>query len=191
MSPSPTPAESELLRRMWAGDEAAFTTLYRRHQSPVYRYAYQMTGRQQIAEEVTQEVFLLIMRSRGQYDPEKAPFAAYLYGIARRFIFRALKREGLYTTLDDPTADPSQLSSAGPDPLAELTRHEQLNHLREAILRLPEPFREVVVLCELHELDYAQAASVIGCPLGTVRSRLHRARLLLATKLKGLEKCPA
>jgi RNA polymerase sigma-70 factor (ECF subfamily) len=166
---------------MWAGDEQAFTALYRRHQGLVYRFALQMSGRTEIAEEVTQDVFMVLMRGRKQYDPERGPLPAYLYGVARNHVRRALGRE---------RSSPLQMdeASAG-DVLGDLTRGEQLTSLRQAILKLPAPYREAIVLCELHELDYEAAAGIMGCPVGTVRSRLHRARALLTAKMGASDRC--
>ena len=89
------------------------------------------------------------------------------------------------------TTEPETGPVADVDVLGDLTRGERLEALRQAILNLPALYREVIVLCELHELDYVQAASAIGCPVGTVRSRLHRARALLVSKMGSSERCPA
>jgi RNA polymerase sigma-70 factor (ECF subfamily) len=167
---------------MWAGEEEAFTALYRRHQGSVYRFALQMSGRTEIAEEVTQDVFMLLMRGSKQYDPERGPLPAYLYGVARNHVRRALGRERSSPLQSDEAA-------AG-DVLQDLTQSERLASLRRAILKLPAPYREAVVLCELHELDYEAAAAIMGCPVGTVRSRLHRARALLGAKMGAAERCP-
>jgi RNA polymerase sigma-70 factor (ECF subfamily) len=77
------------------------------------------------------------------------------------------------------------------DPLADLTRDEMVEAVRRAVLALPAHYREVVLLCYLHELSYAEAADVIGCELGTVRSRLHRARALLAERLDAMNAADA
>ncbi len=178
------PSDGDLLRRMWAGDEEAFTSLYRRHQAMVYRFALQMSGRTEIAEEVTQDVFMLLMRETKQYDPARGPLPAFLYGVARNFVRRALGRER-------PSSLPIEETVAEGDVLGDLTRSERIESLRQAIVTLPASYREVIVLCELHELDYEAAATVIGCPVGTVRSRLHRARALLTVKMGASERCPA
>jgi RNA polymerase sigma-70 factor, ECF subfamily len=70
------------------------------------------------------------------------------------------------------------------DPLDDLTQKERIEALRRAVVTLPRRYREVVVLCDLEEVDYADAAAALGCPIGTVRSRLHRARGLLLEKLQ-------
>ena len=186
---SPTPSDTELLRLMRAGDEDAFTTLYRRRQGGVYRFALQMSGSATIAEDVTQEVFMVLMREADNYDPSRGSLSAYLYGIARNHVLRCLQKDKPYVPLgDDPAEEGADASAdrfvAQNDPLGDLARSEMIEHLRHAVLALPAHYREVVVLCELHEMNYTEAAAVLGCATGTIRSRLHRARSLLIEKLR-------
>jgi len=182
--------DDDLLRRIARGDEMAFLTFYRRHQGPVYRFALQMSGRSEIAEEVTQDVFMVVMRSPKQYDSRRGSVAAYLYGVARNFVLRRLEQDRPYlAALDDPDSGHAQLAATGHDPLSDLTRNERVESLRRAVLALPTAYREVVVLCDLHEMDYADAAAALQCAIGTVRSRLHRARALLAEKMRAEERC--
>jgi RNA polymerase sigma-70 factor (ECF subfamily) len=184
------PSDDDLLRRMIGGEEEAFTALFRRYQSAVYRFAWQMSGKTETAEEVTQEVFLALMRDGRRYDAQRGPLLAYLYGVARNHVLRLLEQDRPYAaSLDDPDSDASGQPVSPGDVLEDLTREERLQALRQAILSLPPPYREVIVLCELHELDYVEAAAVLGCPVGTVRSRLHRARALLLWKLRASERC--
>jgi RNA polymerase sigma-70 factor (ECF subfamily) len=139
-----------------------------------------MSGSEQIAEDVTQEVFLLLIREKSAYDPSRGSVQSFLYGVARNHVLRALQRnrEGQLEDEVEPS-DPG-----GVDVLANLTREESLEAVRQAVLALPTHYREVVVLCELEEMDYAGAAAALGCSVGTVRSRLHRARGLLTAKLR-------
>jgi len=184
-----TDGDSELLQGISRGDEGAFLTFYRRYQGPVYRFALQMSGKAEIAEEVTQDVFMVVMSSGGKYDPKRGSVAAYLYGVARNFVLRKLEQERPYiTAIDDPESD--YPAPAGPqDVLADLTRNERIESLRKAVLALPPAYREVVVLCDLHERDYAEVAAALECAIGTIRSRLHRARALLAEKMRAEERC--
>jgi len=184
MLESPSRSDGDLLRLLSGGDEEAFLDFYRRHQGLVYRFALQMSGKTEIAEEVTQEVFMVVMASGARYDAGRGSVAAYLYGIARNIVLRALERERPYlTTLDE--ADTVYVDG---DVLGDLARSERLETLRKAVLALPPSYREVVVLCDLHERDYAEAAAALGCAIGTVRSRLHRARALLAEKMRAGER---
>ena len=181
------PSDDELLQQMKTGDENAFTTLYRRRQGGVYRFALQMSGSKPIAEDITQEVFLALMRDSRGYDPSRGSLAGYLCGIARNHVMRHLEQDRLH----DPIGDEPQASEAGtPHPLVspedlldDLARREKIESVRQAVLALPARYREVVVLCDLHEMSYVEAAGVIGCPVGTIRSRLHRAHSLLIQKL--------
>lgn len=181
-----TPSDVDLLRLMMAGDEDSFTELYRRRQGGVYRFALQMSGSPAIAEDVTQEAFIVLMRTAERYDPDRGSMAAYLYGIARNYVLRRLEQDRAFVPLADSPEEgmtPSAMIAEG-NPLDDLTRGESIQSVRDSILALPAHYREVVVLCELHEMSYIEAANVIGCAVGTVRSRLHRARALLVEKLR-------
>ena len=190
MLESPSHSDGDLLRLLSGGDEGAFVEFYRKHQGMVYRFALQMSGKTEIAEEVTQDVFVVAMNSGKRYDSERGSVAAFLYGIARNFVLRALERERPYlTVLDDPAGEFEGRAVADQDIFSDLAQHERIETLRKAVLALPPAYREVVVLCDLHERDYAEAASALGCAIGTVRSRLHRARALLAEKMRAGERC--
>ena len=180
--------DHDLLKRALGGDEASFTTLYRRRQGSVYRFALQMSGSPSLAEEVTQEVFLTVIRDAGRFDPERGSLLAYLYGIARNHVLRGLQRERSHVHLDDEQDCDGSPWTAREDILGELTRGETIESVRRAVLALPASFREVVVLCDLHEMSYVEAAAVLGCVVGTVRSRLHRARGMLLEKLKATKR---
>jgi RNA polymerase sigma-70 factor (ECF subfamily) len=189
MTSEPTETgDQDLLKRARDGDEESFTALYRRRQACVYRFALQMSGRPSLAEEVTQEVFLTVIRDSGRFDPKRGTLLAYLYGIARNHVLRSLERDRLYVPMqEEPECDGSQWT-AREDTLGDLTRGETIESVRQAVLALPANFREVVVLCDLHEMSYVDAAAVLGCALGTVRSRLHRARGMLLEKLKATKR---
>jgi RNA polymerase sigma-70 factor (ECF subfamily) len=178
-------ADDELLRRMRAGDEQAFVALYRRLQGPIYRFALQMTGGSAVAEDVVQEVFLVLIRSNCGYDVSKGALSAYLFGIVRKLVLRHLERNRTAAE-ENIDGEPGRRRSlaATPDPMADFLHNETMDGLRRAVVSLPKRYREVVVLCDLEELDYTQAAQLLGCPVGTVRSRLHRARGLLLEKLQ-------
>lgn len=189
MTVTQTPTDAELLRRMLAGDEEAFVTLYRRRQGAVYRFALQMSGSEAVAEDVTQEVFMVLMRDGRNFDPTRGSLPAYLYGIARNHVLRVFDRERPFVPIgeDAEDSDVHERLVAHHDPLGDLTRGEMLGRLRQAVTALPSHYREVVVLCELHEMSYADAAGVLECPVGTVRSRLNRARAMLTGKMRGAQ----
>ena len=180
-------SENELLERIKAGDEAAFIQLYRDRQMAIHRFALQMSGSQSIAEDVTQEVFLALIREVRRFDPARGTLSAYLYGMARNMVLDHLRKGRMDISLDefetpDGRASQARVAATG-DPLGDLTRGEAVETLRKAILALPEHYREVVVLCDLKEMNYDHAAAALGCAIGTVRSRLHRAREILLKRL--------
>ena len=182
--------DSELLRSMLAGDEEALALLYRRRQGAVYRFALQMSGSKTIAEDVTQEVFLFLMREGHVFDPARGSVSAFLLGVARNHVLRRLRVEHLLAPLGDDSEDdlPSLHATTDLCPLEDLTRAETIESVRKAVLSLPSKYREVVVLCELQDISYGETAEILGCAIGTVRSRLHRARALLLAKLRPVVK---
>jgi len=175
--------EAMLAARMASGDEQAFVTLFRRYQGPVYRFVRQMGGSADTAEDVTQEVFIALMESSGRFDAERGSLKVYLYGIARNLLRRQIRKQTTHLEVElDQLLETAPAAGAAPDPLADLERAEALTSLRRAIVSLPPHYREVIVLCELHELRYEDAALIVNCPLGTIRSRLSRARRVLARR---------
>jgi RNA polymerase sigma-70 factor (ECF subfamily) len=192
----------ELLRRLAAGDDDAFLEFYSRHQGGLYRYAMHMSGSPQSAADVVQETFLTLIRHAGKFDEEKGAPAAFLFGIARNHLRKLHEKEGRYVPLSDElgkglsTAGSSDAgsfhgnghSAAGsghPNTILEgLERAQIAELLREAILTLPEHYREPVTLCDLEGKSYGEAAVLLDCPVGTVRSRLNRARSILLDKLR-------
>ena len=184
-------SDEELLRLMMAGDGAAFEALYDRRQGCVYRFALRMSGSAEIAEDVTQDVFIALMRDGHQFDPARGNVAGYLLGIARHRTLRRLRRERSFVSMSEDGEDGAETFDerliAAADPLADLTRNETIDLVRQAVLALPAHYREVVALCSLGEMSYEQAAGVIGCPVGTVRSRLNRARGMLVRKLSAVK----
>nr|AUN37691.1 RNA polymerase sigma-70 factor [uncultured bacterium] len=169
----------ELLEQALTGAEDAFTALYRRRQGGVYRFALQMTGSTAVAEDVTQETFLALLLHGTRYDEARGTVASFLYGIARNLVLRRIGRRSFAEM--EITED-----YAGPDDVLEdLTRRESIEQVRQAVLSLPPIFREAVVLCDLQDSSYEEAAFALDCPVGTVRSRLSRGRAMLVRKLRG------
>ena len=173
-------SDDDLLQRAASGSEEAFVTLYRRHQGRVFRFALRMSGNEATAEEVVQDVFLLVIRGPVRYRATQGSFSAWLLGVARHHVLRVLDRNPRKALAEPGNPDAPDLSM---DALSALLARESSDAVRCAILSLPPAYREVLALCDLEELDYADAARAVGCSLGTIRSRLHRARNLLAAKL--------
>jgi RNA polymerase sigma-70 factor (ECF subfamily) len=191
----------ELLRRLAAGDEDAFLEFYRRHQGGLYRYAMHMSGSPQSAADVVQETFLTLIRNTGKYDEARGTPAAFLFGIARNHVRKLHEKEGRYVPLSDEfgerpsrgDADAVNSNGNGHFPavlgpvetvLDGLERAQISELLREAIVTLPDHYREPVTLCDLEGKSYGEAATLLQCPVGTVRSRLNRARSMLLDKLR-------
>ena len=187
--PESSTRDGDLLKRFRAGDRDAFTLLYRAHQAAVFRFAMLMTGDRAKATDVTQDVFVWLIHHAGNFDPARGELGAFLAGVTRKFLQRRRGEELRWVPLDETSlvmgVDRDEREQVG-----------DANALRRAILLLPEKYREVVVRCDLEEMSYEEAAALIGCAVGTIRSRLHRARTLLARKLekqtgRRTEKCPA
>jgi RNA polymerase sigma-70 factor, ECF subfamily len=192
MSDSLEPENDDvLLARIALGAADALAALFRRRQADVYRFALHMSGTAAIAEDVTQDVFLIVMRDAGRYQPGRSTVAAWLCGIARNCVRQRLERDGKWDSLDEGAVSEDPQAVVHPDPLGELTRGERVAMLRRAVIALPVRYREVVVLCDLEELSYAEAADALGCAIGTVRSRLHRARTMLAARLAAMRNAEA
>jgi RNA polymerase sigma-70 factor (ECF subfamily) len=171
-------SDEKLLGRALKGDEEGFTALYRRRQSPVYRFALHMTGSMAVAEDVVQEVFLALLENGRRFDASRGTLLSFLYGIARN---RILQRIGKDRGTEPVSA--AEDVPDGEDVLDDLTRRETVEHVRRAVLSLPTAYREAVALCDLENASYEEAAAALECPLGTVRSRVSRGRAMLANKL--------
>jgi RNA polymerase sigma-70 factor (ECF subfamily) len=184
--------DDELLRQSTAGVAQAFAELFRRRHLDVFRFAVHMTGSASMSEDIVQEVFLAVMRDGARYDAGRATVAAWLCGIARNLVRQRLERDRRLTPVDfADNGEPSAVDNGAVDPLAGLLRAERIEKLRRAVQALPLPYREAVVLCDLQEMSYGDAAAALGCPVGTVRSRLHRARTMLAARLAVAVRTPA
>jgi len=183
-----------LLRRAGKGDEEAFTLLYRRHQAALYRFALRMSGNAWAAEEIVQDVFMTLMRDPKKYDPARGTVGGFLYGVTRNRVLKHLER----TPQREVSLEEKNENGTGPGivlmdattPAIQAEKRERVEQVWGAVLDLPSEFREAVVLCELEERSYDEAAQMIGCPIGTIRSRLHRGRALLMARLEMLRDAP-
>ena len=176
----PSPSDAECLARAAAGDRDAFVTIYHRYHAGIYRFARSMTGSTALAEDVTQEVFLVLMRELERYDPARGPLGTYLYAIARNVSRHRLRKERRFVGLEFPIAKEPRATD---DPAHALMRSQTVARVRLFISGLSPRYREVLILCDLHGLSYEEASAVLNTRVGTVRSRLHRARKYLAERL--------
>jgi RNA polymerase sigma-70 factor (ECF subfamily) len=174
--------DQSLLAAFAVGSHEAFTILYKRHSRAVFHFAFYMAGDAAQADELTQQVFVWLIHNPAAFDPARGSLPAFLGGVARKFLRRQQRSESRWSPLDDAIDALHAISlSRTPSLVAEAAIDAA--QLREAIALLPIRYREVVVLCDLQEKPYAEAARVLDCSIGTVRSRLHRGRNLLARKL--------
>ena len=186
MNVTTEPTDQELLERVASGDPEALALIFRRHQATVYRFSRQMLGSNEAAEDITQDVFVALTRSAGRFNPSVGSLSTYLYGIARNLVLQRYKRSRMRAevNIDAVTGEDEAAFATSSDPAETIARAQAIQQLRRAILRLPVHYREVVVLCELNRLSYEDAAAIAGCPVGTVRSRLSRARQLLIERCR-------
>jgi RNA polymerase sigma-70 factor (ECF subfamily) len=185
--------DEELLKRSAKGDEDAFTVLYRRHADVLYRFAFRMTGSSWGAEEIVQDVFMTLVREPSKYEAERGTLPAFLFGVTRNKIMKYNERLPREISLVERQEDGSGGGLTLRDsftPAMWAEQRERLEKVRAAVMELPVEFRETVVLCELEEMSYDQAARTLDCPIGTIRSRLHRGRALLLAKLEMLRDAP-
>jgi RNA polymerase sigma-70 factor, ECF subfamily len=190
---APQDRDDLLLRRAAKGDEEAFALLYRRHQGALYRFALRMTGSAWGAEEIVQDVFMTLIRAPKKYDPERGTVGALLFGIARNRVMKHLERRPREVALEEKNEDGTGAGIVLQDnftPVMWVEKRERMHQVRAAVMDLPAEFREAVVMCELEEMSYEEAAQMTGCPIGTIRSRLHRGRALLLAKLEMLRDVP-
>jgi RNA polymerase sigma-70 factor (ECF subfamily) len=172
-------SDEQLITAAAAGDREAFSALYRRRRPDVYRFALHMTGSPAAADDVAQEVFLAVIREAQRYTPGRSTVVAWLLGIARNHALRRIT-ERRHEPLPPPGLEPGVAA----DPAAGIARGQDVATLRAALAGLPVAYREAIVLCDLQELSYQEAADAAGCAIGTIRSRLHRGRALLAAALR-------
>jgi RNA polymerase sigma-70 factor (ECF subfamily) len=178
-----------LVEALAGGDAQAARELYRRHCHPILRFALAMTGSRATAEDIVHDTFVELLQRPGNYDPERGSLRAFLYGIARHRIAKSVRPAVIAPPDESPDEDaagrpaagkPAELAASAGTPEDQAERSQDIERLRAAISALPLLYREVIAWCDLEEVPYATVADILDCPIGTVRSRLHRARGLLA-----------
>jgi RNA polymerase sigma-70 factor (ECF subfamily) len=169
-------ADARLLAQIAGGSEEAFVDFYRRWHADVFRFAVAMARSRGFAEDVMQEVFLNVLENAARFDAAKGSARGWLLGCARHVVLDRLRLERRWTG-----EVPEQADAVRDD--ARLFAEQRAERLHGALATLPTEYREAIVLCDLQELSYAEAAAALRCPIGTVRSRLHRARAALGSLL--------
>jgi len=172
-----------LLKAVGRGEEPAFLAIYRRRQASIYRYAMHLCGDADVAAEAVQETFMALLRDASRLDASRGTVLAWLFAVARNQVLRQLRSRQRHLSLEDE--DQAEPVASG-CVLADLEQEQLTSRLHELMATLPPVYREVLVLCDMQELSYEEVSSIAGCPTGTVRSRLHRARAMLAGKLRPL-----
>lgn len=176
-----------LLTEMRRGDAAAFEALYRRHQSPLYRFAFLRCGSPDTAADVVQEIFLGLLSNALKFDPTRGALQGFLFGVARNLLLKREEAQHRFITRNHGEDDESDviatLVDPAPEPAERLLAEERAEHVRLALQQLPPHYRDVIILYEMHDLSYVEIAQVCDIDLGTVRSRLSRARARLVSLL--------
>ena len=174
--------DEALLKRAGEGDQAAFLELYDRHRQPIFRFAYRLLGEVDIAEDVTHDCFLSLIRKPENFRPERASLRTYLFAAARNLALKHFRNSGRETGLDDITEEP-QLSPRH-EPLRKLLDEELAAEVRRAVFTLPPLQREALVLFEYEGLSLNDIAEITGVDVGAVKGRLYRARERLKSLLR-------
>jgi RNA polymerase sigma-70 factor (ECF subfamily) len=181
-----TYSDGDLLQKCREGDEAAWRELVSRHTRRVFNLAYRFVGRVDEAEDLTQEIFVKVYQSLGRYRADEGAFTTWLSTVARNQAidhYRRRREERLRRIQDPEVID--YIASTEEGPLRSLEREERVRLVHRGLKALPADLREPIVLCDLQGLPYEEAASVLGIPLGTVKSRINRGRIELAKRLLG------
>lgn len=179
--------DAELMLRVKEGDGASFGVLLNKHRASVVRFLYRMVQNHAVAEELAQEVFLRMYRSRGTYEPT-AKFTTWLFRIATHLALNSLrdgKNEKAQERLDDDSGDlpVRQVSDSRPTIEARMVYEARLDEVRRAIAALPEKQRAAVLMHKYEEMEYSQIAKVLNCSESAIKSLLFRAYETLRARL--------
>ncbi len=163
-----------LLKQAGEGEQAAFLELYERYRDQIFRFAYRLLGSVEIAEDVTHDCFLSLIRKPGNFRPERASLKTYLYAAARNLALKHFRDQGRETSLDEVSEEPIDSPRRGP--LRKVLEDELTTRVREAVLSLPPLQREALILFEYEGLTLNEVAEVAGTDAGAIKARLYRAR---------------
>lgn len=180
--------DAELMLRVREGDDSSFALLLEKHRTPVVHFLYRMVQNQAVAEELAQEVFLRVYRSRESYEPT-AKFTTWLFRITTHLALnhvRDRRKDRLHTSIDNSPEDSTPIQLADSDLTAEeqLLRQARLAEIRRAIEQLPEKQRSAVLMHKYQEMEYSQIAKALACSESAVKSLLFRAYETLRARLR-------
>ncbi len=186
--PSTPPTTNELVERCLQGDQAAWDQIVRLHRRKVFNLAYKFVGRHDLAEDLTQDIFLRIFKALHTFD-RRANFQTWLISISRNLCidhYRSVRKERETMARDVQLADLAPVSKErAPD--RQLEQGDLRALIRRALAELPPTLREAVVLRDLQEFSYLEIATRLHLPEGTVKSRINRGRLELARQITRLQ----
>ena len=170
--------DEDLVRRCLEGDRSAFGVLFERHERRVYNLALRMTGREEDARDATQDAFLTALRKLSSFRGEAA-FTTWLHRVTVNACYDLLRKRSRAPLLDRlPDHEPE------PPPAPDHADQAGLSlDVQRALLQVPEDYRVAMILHDVQDLPYEQVAAIVGVPVGTVKSRLHRGRVALARAL--------
>jgi RNA polymerase sigma-70 factor, ECF subfamily len=163
-----------LLEKAGAGDQAAFLELYDRYRQPIFRFAYRLLGSVEVAEDLTHDCFLSLIRKPGNFQSGRASLKTYLYAAARNLALKHFRDTGREAGMEEVTQEPQDASKRGP--LRRLLDEELAAQVREAVFSLPPLQREALILFEYEGLSLSEVAEVAGTDVGAIKARLYRAR---------------
>jgi RNA polymerase sigma-70 factor (ECF subfamily) len=179
--------DAELMLRVRDGDQASFGCLLERHRGPVIHFLYRMTASEAVAEELAQEVFFRVYKSRSTYEPS-AKFTTWLFRIATHLglnWIRDGRNESRQESLDQATAEGTtrQVADLARNVEQEMVYQVRLREVRQAIESLPSKQRAAVLMHKYEEMEYAEIANVLSCSESAVKSLLFRAYEHLRSRL--------
>jgi RNA polymerase sigma-70 factor, ECF subfamily len=179
----------ELLKQLRGGNRTALTALYARHQAPLYRFAILRSGSTSIAADVVQDIFVALIEDRFNFDPMRGALSSFLFGVARNFILKREEAERRFLPLEflqDDGDDAHEMEFADTRllPLEKILADDRAETLRHALAKIAPHYRDVLILYEMQDLTYVEIANICDIDIGTVRSRLSRARAKLISLLK-------
>jgi RNA polymerase sigma-70 factor (ECF subfamily) len=166
--------DERLLQQAGEGDQAAFLELYDHYREPIFRFAYRLLGSVEIAEDVTHDCFLSLIRKPENFRPERASLKTYLYAAARNLALKHFRNQGREAGMDEVTQDLQDSPRRGP--LRRLLDEELATHVKEAVFSLPPLQREALILFEYEGLSLSEVAEIAGTDVGAIKARLYRAR---------------
>ena len=174
--------ETQLIRRIRAGEHEVFRVLVEAHQGSVFRVCLHLLGDRARAEDLSQDTFVRAFQKLEQFDETKGEFAVWLVTIARRLCLNAMKKATPFLMADPTEPEPSLIEGERPDKM--LTRSETFRSLDAALAGLSDEHRRVFVFAEIEELSHDDIARIEGVAVGTVKSRLSRSKQILRDSLQ-------